>query len=280
MNYTEVQFKLSQSNINNEEILIAALASAGYESFWQDTDFLKAYIETKLFSKEIIEKIKTENTQLFSFTYTFDALGEKNWNEEWEKNFEPLLISDECYIRATFHDQKEVRFEIIIEPKMSFGTGHHSTTSLMVENILKMDIKGKSVLDMGCGTGILAILASKMQADKVLAIDNDKWAYENSIENIQNNNCSNIEVKLGDTTLIENKTFDVIFANINRNIILEDIHRYVASLNENGEIILSGFLSVDRQVILDETEKNNLKSIKFSIKNDWVSEIFTLIKKS
>ena len=275
MAYTEVSFKILPYNQNHEELLIASLEEKGFDSFWQDDGTLKAYIPTSAFSAEILTDVKKQFEPSFTFNYFYSELPDKNWNEEWEKNFNPILINNKCLVRAPFHSSIDnLDYEIIIEPKMSFGTGHHSTTSQMMELLLETEILGKNILDMGCGTGILSILASKMMAKKVVAIDNDSWAFENSVENINKNNCKNIEVILGNVQAIQSLKFDIILANINRNIILEDMDLYVSSLNRNGMLFLSGFLSVDREIVLNKAMELNLLSVKSTIKNDWVAEVF------
>jgi len=274
MTHIEVAFKISPYSQFHEELLIASLEENGFDSFWQDNEILKGYIPSSRFSIDNIDNIEKLFKPNFTLSYTYSELEEKNWNEEWEKNFPSLVISNKCLIRAPFHEIAETyEYVIIIEPKMSFGTGHHSTTSLMIENILMLEIENKSILDMGCGTGILSILASKMNANKIFAIDNDKWAYENSLENIQKNNCSNIEVILGDANSITDIKVEIIFANINRNIILEDFEKYQNCLSDKGLLIISGFLCIDKDIIIQKASSLGFKSIKSSEKNGWVSEV-------
>jgi ribosomal protein L11 methyltransferase len=198
-------------------------------------------------------------------------VAEKNWNEEWEKNyFKPINVDNKCIIHSTFHtDYPEAEYEIIIDPKMAFGTGHHATTSQMVSGTLGMDLKGKSVLDMGCGTGVLAMLASMKGAEPILAIDIDSWSYDNTLENMSINNIDNIEVKCGDASLLTEGEFDVILANINRNILLNDMPTYVARLNKGGELLMSGFYSEDLHLIQNKAKELGLTYAYHKVKDDW-----------
>ncbi|KAB2826999.1 MAG: 50S ribosomal protein L11 methyltransferase, partial [Paludibacter sp.] len=201
-----------------------------------------------------------------------------NWNEEWEKHyFEPIVIGDKCVIHSSFHtDVPQAEYDIVIDPKMSFGTGHHETTSLMIEEILSVDLNGKLVLDMGCGTAVLAILAAKRGAKPVIAIDIDPWCTENSAENIQTNGVNWIQIELGGAEKLKTVKADVIFANINRNILLEDMKQYSASLNEGGVLYMSGFYTADIPVLEEEMNHNGLKLISSREKNNWA--VVTTIK--
>jgi ribosomal protein L11 methyltransferase len=211
----------------------------------------------------------------YEFSYSHQLIESQDWNAVWESNFKPVIISDQVVIRASFHtNTPKVPYDIVIDPKMSFGTGHHSTTSLMVQSILETELEGKTVLDMGCGTSLLAILASKRNAIRVDAIDIDEWPYKNSLENIKVNNTKNISVFLGDANLLKGKTYDVILANINRNILLEDMKHYVACLPENGVLIMSGFYTEDLPYIQSEATNNGLKYISHKTDNNWVAVKF------
>ena len=208
----------------------------------------------------------------FKIDYTFEDIEQTNWNEEWEKNFNPIVVDDMVSVRAPFHEKRDdVKYDLIIEPKMSFGTGHHETTHMMIQHILQNDFKHKSVLDMGCGTGVLAILAEKVGATKLDAIDIDNWCYLNSLENVERNDCKNISVYEGDVTLLNGKKYDSIIANINRNILLADISEYAKCLNENGSLFLSGFYEQDIPIIKAECNKQMLKLTKTLQKGQWVS---------
>lgn len=241
------------------EILIAELAEVGFESFLETDDGLTAYIQKKDWQESILTDIHVLDSVDFNINFTFEDIEQSNWNAEWEKNFHPTVVDNMCVVRAPFHKAINVPYEIVIEPKMSFGTGHHETTHLMIQQLLKSDLHGRSVLDMGCGTGVLAILAEMKGAKPIDAVDIDNWSYLNSLENIKRNNCKHISVFEGDVQLIRQRKYDVIIANINRNVLLKDIHTYATSLNENGVVLLSGFYLEDLPVIEKECNRNMLK---------------------
>ena len=253
------------------EILIAELGYAGFESFVETPDGVIAYIQVGDHSESILESIYILNSSEFEITYNFETIKQTNWNAEWEKNFNPIVVGDQCAIRAPFHDPFDVKYDIIIEPKMSFGTGHHETTHMMIEHVLASDFTKKSVLDMGCGTGVLAILAMKKGASRVEAIDIDNWCYLNSLENTSRNDCDQINVFEGDASLLEGKRFDVIIANINRNILLNDLSTYVACLNKNASLFLSGFYDSDIELIQASCENLGLKFETKRTRNNWVA---------
>lgn len=267
MTFTELEIKNIQKGISTE-IIIAYLSQIGYDSFRETSEGLRAYIDSGNFDEE---KIKEILTNIF-FEYNFTEIKDQNWNEVWESNFEAVVIAGKCLVRAPFHKaDKKYEMEIIIEPRMSFGTAHHETTKMMIEWALETDLKNKKVLDMGCGTGVLAIIAAKKDASVVVAIDNDEWAFNNSNENIQKNNTPEISVLHGDATLLGINKFDIIFANINRNILLNDLPVYAKCLNENGMIFLSGFYENDIKVIEKLANKLMLKVDCFKKDNNWVS---------
>ncbi len=253
------------------EILIAELGYAGFESFVETEEGATAYIQKEDWKANILEDIQILKSEEFEITFTFEDIEQTNWNEEWEKNFNPIVVDDLCTVRAPFHDKPETKYDLIIEPKMSFGTGHHETTHMMIQHILKNDFKDKSVLDMGCGTGVLAILAEKVGATQLDAIDINNWCYLNSIENVERNDCHNISVYEGDASLLEGKNYDSIIANINRNILLKDIEAYSKCLNENGTLFLSGFYKEDIPLIEAECNKNMLKLKETIQKGQWIS---------
>jgi ribosomal protein L11 methyltransferase len=253
------------------EILIAELGYAGFESFVEHSKGVTAYIQKDDWNAFILEDIQILNSEEFKITYEFNEIEQTNWNAEWEKNFKPIVVDDLVTVRAPFHDKPSTKYDLIIEPKMSFGTGHHETTHMMIQHILKNDFKNKSVLDMGCGTGVLAILAEKVGATKLDAIDIDNWCYLNSLENIERNDCKNISVYEGDVKLLEGKQYDTIIANINRNILLADIPMYVKCLNSNGELYLSGFYEEDIPKLEDLCNKHMLKLKETIKRGDWVS---------
>ena len=253
------------------EILIAELGYAGFESFVETADGVTAYIQKEEWFDTILNDIQILKSEEFQISYTYDEIAQTNWNAEWEKSFQPIVVDNECTVRAPFHDKPNTKYDIIIEPKMSFGTGHHETTHMMIQHILQNDFQNKSVLDMGCGTGVLAILAEKNGAKQLDAIDIDNWCYLNSLENIERNKCSKISVLEGDASLLNGKKYDVIIANINRNILLHDLKTYIACLNPKGLLFLSGFYNNDIPIIEAECNKHMLKLEEKIEKNNWVA---------
>ena len=256
------------------EILIAELGYAGFESFVENQDGVTAYIQKEEWHADILNNIQVLDSDEFQITFEFNEIEQTNWNAEWEKNFKPIVVDNQVTVRAPFHDKPETAYDLVIEPKMSFGTGHHETTHMMIQHILKNDFKDKSVLDMGCGTGVLAILAEKVGANKLDAIDIDNWCYINSLENVERNDCNKISVYEGDVKLLDEKNYDIIIANINRNILLADISKYAKSLNKNGYLFLSGFYEDDISIIEAECAKNSLHLNDKLIRNNWASLMF------
>lgn len=277
MDYTEVSFNI-EPIYPGSEILIAQLSEIGYESF-EETDFgVKAYIQTKSYKQSEIDKLSIFNGNQFKINYTVEEIKNQNWNEVWESSYNPVMISDQIYIRAPFHaERKNVKYQLLIEPKMSFGTAHHETTSLMMELLLDLEMESKTVLDMGCGTGILAILSEMMGSSEILAIDNDLNAYENTLENVTKNKCCHINVEMGGVEKITG-SFDFILANINKNILLSDMKDYVTHLNYQGKILFSGFYENDLKDIKSQAQKHNLILEKHLSKNKWLAAIFNKIK--
>jgi ribosomal protein L11 methyltransferase len=253
------------------EILIAELGSKAFESFSETELGVTAYIPKSDWYEDILNDVFILNNDAFTISYKKEEIEPINWNSEWEKNFEPIDIDNSVSIRAPFHTKGNLKYNILIEPKMSFGTGHHETTHLMVKQLLQIDLKGKSVLDMGCGTAVLAILAEMKGATQLDAIDYDPWCYENSLENIERNQCKNIKVYEGDASLLVNKKYDVIIANINRNILLQDMSSYINSLASGGTLLLSGFYQEDIPVMDAVVSKYELKLDLILERNNWVS---------
>jgi len=268
--YIEYNFTVSPKEPASE-ILIAELGNVGFESFVENEIGVTAYIQKEAYKENILEDIYILNSEEFSIKYTKNEVAQTNWNAEWEKNFTPIKVDDLVSIRAPFHENPNLKYEIVIEPKMSFGTGHHETTHMMVQHLLQLDLENKKVLDMGCGTGILAIFAEMKGAKPIDAIDIDNWCYENSIENVSRNNCKNISVYEGDSSLLINKKYDVIIANINRNILLMDMKVYINCLKENGILLLSGFYQEDIPIIDAEVSKYNLNLDTYIERNNWVA---------
>jgi ribosomal protein L11 methyltransferase len=274
MRYTQFTF-LTGGSAEQNDILSAILGQIGFESFEETEQNLKAYIQTNLFDQEEFDTALESLS--FRVVYSVEEIADQNWNSVWESNFQPVTIASRCHIRAPFHDApaEGMDFDLVIEPKMSFGTAHHETTALMIQFLLDEAPQGQRFLDMGCGTGVLAILAAKMGASDVTAIDNDEWAYNNTIENAERNHQTNIEVLLGDATLLGNlKPFDSIYANINRNILLNDMKAYSQVLKTGGTICFSGFYETDMDAITQEANQNGLTFVKSESKNQWTAMCF------
>lgn len=253
------------------EILIAELGYTGFESFVETEEGVTAYIQKEEWHENILEDIQILNSEEFKIDFTFNEIEQTNWNEEWEKNFNPIVVDNICSVRAPFHEKPNTPYDIIIEPKMSFGTGHHETTHMMIQHILKTDFTDKSVLDMGCGTGVLAILAEIKGANPIDAVDYDNWCYLNSLENVERNNCKHITVIEGDASVLAGKKYDIVIANINRNILLNDMGTYISCLNKGGLLFLSGFYKDDIPVIQEACEKHMLKFEEKLERNHWVA---------
>ena len=268
--YIEYRFTVEPKDPASD-LLIAELGEAGFESFVEEEDDVLAYIQKTDWSESILEAVQILNSPRYKFTYDYKEIEQENWNATWEQNFQPIIVDDICMIRAPFHDKINVEYDIVIEPKMSFGTGHHETTHMMLQHILQLDVKGKTVLDMGSGTGVLAILAGMRGATKIEAIDIDNWCYLNAKENVERNNMDFISVYEGDAALLEGKKYDLIIANINRNILLADIPKYVQSLNLGGVLLLSGFYTEDLDMITQKCVDSELKFEKNLERNNWVA---------
>jgi ribosomal protein L11 methyltransferase len=277
MDYFEYSFTITPYDSDVSEILMALLSDVGFDGFIESTNGFMAYT-SQTNALPAIERCIGQIRTTSDITYTFRPVERKNWNALWESNFSPVIIDNTLAIIAPFHQlDTEYPYQITIEPKMSFGTGHHETTFLMLQLILKYDCSNRQVLDMGCGTGILSILAAKKGAQKIIAIDIDEWAIENTIENCQRNHVTNIEVLRGDASLIPSHTFQLIFANINRNILLRDIPVYVKHLAAEGEIFLSGFYEEDLEDIKICGEKNGLSCMESISKNGWTAAVMKRI---
>jgi ribosomal protein L11 methyltransferase len=274
MNYLEL-------NINADpdfaEILMAELSELNFESFVETDEGLQAYVQDDLFDESATKRLLEEYAERTPISYTIKQIEKQNWNEEWERNFQPIEIGKKIYVRADFHESKadEYEHEIIITPKMSFGTGHHETTSMVMEHQLGIDHQNKKALDIGTGTGILAVLAAKLGIDSVYAFDIDEWSVENTIENIQQNGVSNIEVEQGTIESIrQDGKYEILLANINRNILLREIPIYRKFMTENGILIVSGFYQNDIAEIEAVAESVGLKKTSESVKNQWASVVF------
>ena len=278
MKYYEIALTFSEI-FPWKEIFVSLLADLGCESFadGENEEVLLAYISENDYNEEDFKTLFETYLLETNFQFSIQEIEQQNWNALWESNYEPVMIADRCFIRAPFHEPNpKAEYEIVIEPKMSFGTAHHETTALMIEFLLEEDLQNKSVLDMGAGTGILALLAHLRGAMPVTAIDNDEWAYLNNIENNTRNNAETIQVKLGDATLLnENEKYDVIIANINRNILLNDLSKYVKVLNKNGFVFLSGFyVGEDLEMITEKCNDLRLQLVAVKEKNRWCAAKF------
>jgi len=253
------------------EIVMALLIEEGYDGFEENDEQLIAYIANDKFVEQDLRNIFVQ----FELSYTVTNIPEQNWNKLWEDNFQPVIVGDFCTVKADFHDLKHTTVhEIIINPKMSFGTGHHATTQLMIQQMKGMDFASKSVLDFGTGTGILAILSEKLGATEILAIDNEDWSFANGVENVSRNNCLHIVVKKGSLETVSDQRFDIVLSNINRHILLQYMNQMYSILNINGVLLLSGILVEDREIILQSAQDSGLKFVSEQILNNWMAMQF------
>ena len=272
--YIEVRLRL---DADYNEILMAELAEIGFESFVEEEDELLAYIPENDFSEESLKEIVAQFSE-FKVEYTFKTLETVNWNEEWEKNYQPIEIDNLVRVCASYHAKNpNFKYEIVIDPKMSFGTGHHETTTMVMQLQLGLDHTKKNVLDVGSGTGILAILAEKLGATKLTAFDIEEWAYLNAVENAQLNNCQNITVFQGTINDCPPAKYDIVLANINRNILLAEIPTYVQFLTTNGTLIVSGFYKHDAADIIAKANENGLSVVSQKVLNQWTAIWFERI---
>ena len=273
MNYIEYDFTVSPTEMG-AEILMAELAEVGFDSFEDTPTGIKAYIPKDSWNEHILQDIYLLSNPEFTISYQITEIEQVNWNEEWEKNFSPIVVEDLCTVRANFHPVPNTRYDIVITPKMSFGTGHHETTYMMLQQLLPLSLEGAKVLDMGCGTGILAIMAALRGAHDITAIDIDPWCVENATENVQQNDCSFITIKEGDVSLIAGEQYNLILANINRNILLSDIPAYTQALLPQGLLLVSGFYEEDLPAIKEKCQKVGLTYLSHIERNRWVSAKF------
>lgn len=277
MKYTEVNINISPLE-PHRDVLVYVLGDEGlYDSFEETPQGLKAYIPTKDFDEDFLKQVLSDNAAEATVTYQVQEMPDKDWNAEWEKNYQPVLVegyAKSCCVRAPFHPATpEATFDIVVNPKMAFGTAHHATTSLMLSQIMDMDeaVQGMHVLDMGCGTAVLAILCAKMGATRVDAVDVDDWAFRNAQENVAVNHCDNvIECRLGDAaSLPVMPTYDLVLANINRNILLRDMPAYVAAMKEDGTLLLSGFYEADIPDLQQAAQSIGLETVGTTVLDDW-----------
>ncbi len=272
MDYFEFEFIVKSREAFWQDLLINALSEAGFDTFEESSDGFNAYIPASAFNEDMFIESLAGFNELFAFSYHKNTIKARNWNELWESNFVPITIKDQCYVRATFHSEApEYPFEIVIDPKMSFGTGHHQTTSMMLAFILEEDFKHKAVLDMGCGTGILAILAAKKGAAEVVAIDNDPVCYQSTLENFKLNGVGGVATSLcGSKEAIPVRCFDRVLANINRNILLDQLAAYSQVLVPDGSLFLSGFYEADCDILLRKANDHSLRLADKKQDGEWV----------
>ncbi len=274
MTYTELICHIKDNDIN-KDIIIAYLSVFEFESFVEEQNMIKAYIKSDYFDFESIISTFKDKELIPKIDFTYKTIAQKNWNQEWESNYKPVIIDNRCIIRSSFHkNTKTYDFDILIDPKMSFGTGHHETTCLMISAMLETDFKNKHVLDMGSGTGILSILASKKGAKSVLAVDIDKWALENTVENIKLNKVNGITAKTGGIEHITNTQQEIILANINKNVLLQQIPTYSNIIKTNGILLISGFFDTDLQTIVATAKCHGFQLTDFKEKNKWIVAMF------
>ncbi|MCK9203019.1 MAG: 50S ribosomal protein L11 methyltransferase [Bacteroidales bacterium] len=256
-------------------IVIAILSESGFESFVESDDMILGYISEDSFATEVIIPVLEEMVEKGLFFYRYETIKSQNWNALWESNYDPVSIDGKCMIRAPFHKPVAgMQYDIVIEPKMSFGTAHHETTFLMIQLLMEESISGEKILDMGCGTGVLGILAFKMGAGEVVAIDNDDWAYKNALDNIKKNDAAKVTVIQGEAGDIPRLGFDLIMANINRNVLLRDIPAYAKSLKDHGVLLMSGFYEMDLSLLRIAAEDAGLHYFTSRVKNSWVCAKF------
>jgi ribosomal protein L11 methyltransferase len=281
MNYYELKLAIHPNTEISRDVISAFFAEIGFESFVESEAGLDAFVPEKLYDAasiaDVLKNLPFPDTKV---DYSVELIQDRDWNEEWEKNsFQPIIVDNQVVIHSSSHkDFPALPYDIVIDPKMTFGTGHHSTTALMVSSLLELDLQGKSFLDMGCGTAVLAILANKRGASPVTAIDIDTWAYENSLANIRLNQTPDIRVEWGDASLLGKEAYDVIFANINRNILLNDISTYAACMHPGSSLFLSGFYQEDIAVITEKCQLAQLEFVDYKEQNNWVAVHF--IKKA
>lgn len=276
MAYLEFEIPSKSWSSNEREILVARLSVIGFEGFSETEELVKAYIPEEHFSGEelglLIEELGSKGLHV---QYRYHVTADQNWNQEWERKFSPVVIKGKVLIRAPFHgSENDLPCTLVIEPKMSFGTGHHHTTKLMIEEMMNHDLKGRRVLDMGCGTGVLGIFACWLGASRVLGVDIDQWAFENALENVERNSAERMEVRLGNAESLHDEMFDLILANITRNILVRDIPVYTEHLIRDGFLLVSGILTEDVQFVLNAAYQSGLDHLGTAEESNWISLSF------
>ena len=270
MSYIEVDIKLVDVK-NFTDIAVARLNEINFESYEEKEDGVKAYVQKSLYDADATKEIINELALSTDISCKITEIKQQNWNRKWENSFSPVYISSNCVIRADFHDPiPDIQYEIIITPKMSFGTGHHETTALVMEHMFELDFSDRKVLDMGCGTGVLSILSAKLGANDIVGIDIDDWSFANAQDNARLNNVDFIQFRKGTADLLTDKMYDIILANINRNVLLSDLHIYKSVLSSGGSLILSGFYKQDYKIIINKAKQLGFREIILKNRNKWV----------
>jgi len=277
MDYIELSCKIEPFTQVFADLLIAELGEIGYDSFTQELYDIKAYIPEEKFDIDAVQNLEIVREKQFGTVgLSFNKIETQNWNATWESNFEPVIAGKSCIIRAPFHHpEKDFEYDIVIEPKMSFGTGHHQTTQLMLEQIQQLDVAGKTVADCGCGTGVLGILAQQRGAKKIYAFDYDDWAYQNTLENAERNRCSNFVTECGTLELLQGKLFDIVIANINRNILIEGMSYIAGATKTLGSVLFSGLFTEDLPILEKSAHSFGLKLKSSDTKDNWICAVFT-----
>lgn len=279
MDYQKITFRLPNVEDYMSDLLVATLGEIGFDSFEETTQGLIGYCPAPIFSEKAMKEAINTMIISISYSYSITFIADQNWNETWEQNsFDPIEIDTRCVIHSSQKPVSKIfTYDIIINPKQAFGTGTHETTRMMLEFLLENDLKNKDVLDMGCGTGVLSIMASLRGANSIESIDIDNWSHENTLENIALNSLKNITVILGDASLLTHQQFHLILANINRNILLNDMVKYVQVLVPQGLLVMSGFYKNDYPLIQEKAERLGLKQVSYQENNEWMMGCFMKI---
>jgi len=272
MAYLEFEIPARTWSNSEKEILYAHMSQIGFEGFVEGEDDIQAYVEEQQFSSEAWNRLIDELASLnIKVQYRYHKTEDQNWNREWEKKFSPVVVDEGVLIRAPFHDgANDLEYTLVIEPKMSFGTGHHYTTRMMIREMGILDLKDRCILDMGCGTGVLGIYGCLKGARRVLGVDHDQWAFENAVENVERNSSACMEIRLGDVGVLEDEMYDIILANITRNTLVRDMPIYISHLQDGGNILVSGILAEDTQPVLNAAYQGGLIHEHTREESNWI----------